>query len=345
MTHPEVQPRHRRSPAADASREHDACGTGFVARASGERSHDIVRKALTALSRVAHRGAASMDNSGDGAGLLTQIPSRLLHRESFRLGGGLTPGQPFAVGMLFLPAEPAPLSAALNLVEDALRAAGLPVHGWREVPIEPAALGPLARASCPAIRQVLVGPPTGPAPDEEEWERLLYLARRDMEREAERQGLARFFVCSLSCRTIVYKALLTGAQLPVFFHDLRYPEFESAFAVFHQRYSTNTLPSWDLAQPFRLLAHNGEINTLWGNRNAMAARENDLVSPVWGEDVRRLLPVVWPGGSDSAGLDNTMELLVRSGRDPLHTIMMLIPQAWGLAPPRTATASAPAVTS
>jgi glutamate synthase (ferredoxin) len=328
MTHSDDSSRHQRTPAAEASREHDACGTGFVARASGERSHDIVRKALTALGRVAHRGAASMDNSGDGAGLLTQIPSRLLHRESFRIDGGLTPGQPFAVGMLFLPTEPTALAAAVSVVEEALRAGGLPVHGWREVPIEVAALGPLARASCPAIRQVLVGPPAGATPDEDGWERTLYLARRDMEREAERRGLAQFFVCSLSCRTIVYKALLTGAQLPVFFHDLRYPEFESAFAVFHQRYSTNTLPSWDLAQPFRLLAHNGEINTLWGNRNAMAAREADLISPVWGEDVRRLLPVIWPGGSDSAGLDNTMELLVRSGRDPLHTIMMLIPQAW-----------------
>ena len=319
---------HRRLPAPDTHREHDACGTGFVARASGERSHDIVRKALTAVARVAHRGAASTDNSGDGAGLLTQIPLRLLHRESWRIGAGLTPGHPFAVGMLFLPAEAAGLAAAVTLVEDTLRLGGLPVYGWREVPVEPSALGPLARASCPAVRQVYVGPPAGEGHDGERWERALYLARRQMEREAERLGLGGFFVCSLSCRTIVYKALLTGTQLPVFFRDLRYPEFESAFAVFHQRYSTNTLPSWALAQPFRLLAHNGEINTLWGNRNAMAAREGDLVSPIWGPDVNRLLPVIWAGGSDSAGLDNTLELLVRSGRDPLHTIMMLVPQAW-----------------
>ncbi|HXI21917.1 MAG TPA: glutamate synthase central domain-containing protein, partial [Gemmatimonadales bacterium] len=164
--------------------------------------------------------------------------------------------------------------------------------------------------------------------DQDGWERLLYLARRDLEREAAAQSLAPFFVCSLSCRTIVYKALLTGTQLPAFFPDLRYPEFESAVAVFHQRYSTNTLPSWPLAQPFRLIAHNGEINTLWGNRNAMAAREAGLSSPIWGPDIERLKPVIWPEGSDSAGFDNTMEMLVRSGRDPLHTVMMLVPQAW-----------------
>ncbi|HXW97456.1 MAG TPA: glutamate synthase large subunit, partial [Gemmatimonadales bacterium] len=152
--------------------------------------------------------------------------------------------------------------------------------------------------------------------------------RRDMDRDAQAAGISPFFVCSLSCRTIVYKALLTGTQLPVFFPDLRYPEYESAVALFHQRYSTNTLPSWPLAQPFRMIAHNGEINTLWGNRNAMAGRESDLASPIWGNDIERLKPVIWPEGSDSAGFDNTMELLVRSGRDPLHTMMMLVPQAW-----------------
>ncbi len=322
---PDVLARHART--APANREHDACGVGFVARATGERSHEIVRMALQAVARVAHRGAASTDNSGDGAGLLTQIPHRLFHREAYRLGLQLPPGRPFGVGAFFLPTAPEPLGRAVRMVEKVLELNGIPCLGWREVPTDPNALGPIAKESCPTIRQLFVGRPVT-ALDEEAWERGLYLARRDMEREAEVEGLAPFFVCSLSCRTIVYKALLTGTQLPVFFPDLRYPEYESSVALFHQRYSTNTLPSWPLAQPFRMIAHNGEINTLWGNRNAMAGREADLASPVWGNDIDRLKPVIWAEGSDSAGFDNTMELLVRSGRDPLHTMMMLVPQAW-----------------
>jgi len=321
----DLRMRHART--SPVRREHDACGVGFVARATGERSHEIVRMALQAVGRVAHRGAASMDNSGDGAGILTQIPGRLFHREAYRLGLNLQPGQPFAVGMFFLPPDHESLHRATFLIEAVLAQNGLPFLGWRDVPHNPSALGPQASASCPAIRQAFVGRPST-APDDDAWERALYLARRDLEREAEQLELSPFFICSLSCRTIVYKALLTGTLLPAFYPDLRYPEYESAVAVFHQRYSTNTLPSWALAQPFRVMAHNGEINTLWGNRNAMAGREADLASPIWGNDIERVKPVIWPGGSDSAGFDNTMELLVRSGRDALHTIMMLVPQAW-----------------
>ncbi len=218
------------------------------------------------------------------------------------------------------------MAVAIELIERALLKNGLPLLGWREVPVEPAALGPLARETCPVIRQVFVGRPA--VTDDDAWERVLYLARRDIEKEARASGITELYVCSLSCRTIVYKALLVGTQLAGFYTDLRFPEFETAIAVFHQRYSTNTLPSWPLAQPFRMIAHNGEINTLWGNRNAMAAREADLGSPVWGSDIERLKPVIWPEGSDSAGFDNTMELLVRSGRTPMHTIMMMVPQAW-----------------
>jgi glutamate synthase domain-containing protein 2/glutamate synthase domain-containing protein 1/glutamate synthase domain-containing protein 3 len=315
---------HRRSTSEFTAREHDACGVGFVAQATGERSHAIVRMALEAVARVAHRGAASIDKSGDGAGILTQIPHRLFHREAYRLG--LPLHQPFAVGSCFLPTEESALAAATALIETALERTGLPHLGWREVPTDPSALGPVARASAPAIRQLFVGQPVA-IEDDDAWERQLYLVRRDIEREAAERGLD-IFIASLSCRTIVYKGLLAGTRLAAFFPDLRYPEFESAVAVFHQRYSTNTLPSWPLAQPFRMIAHNGEINTLWGNRNAMAARESDLASPIWGKDIDRLKPVIWDKGSDSAGFDNTMELLVRSGRDPLHTMMMLVPQAW-----------------
>jgi glutamate synthase (NADPH/NADH) large chain/glutamate synthase (ferredoxin) len=313
--------------ALDPSREHDACGVGFVAHASGARSHEVVAMALEAVARVAHRGAASTDNSGDGAGLLTQIPHRLFYRDAYRLGLHLQPGLPFGVGAFFLPRDPQALGQAVTMIEAVLAEDGIPFLGWRDVPTNPAALGPTALASCPVIRQVLVGRPALAA-DEEAWERALYLARREMERRAEERNLPGFYACSLSCRTIVYKALLTGTQLPAFFTDFRYPEYESAIAIFHQRYSTNTLPSWPLAQPFRLLAHNGEINTLWGNRNAMTMRQPMLASPVWGPRIERLREVIWREGSDSASLDNAMELLTRSGRDVVHTAMMTVPQAW-----------------
>ena len=311
----------------DPWRERDACGTGVVARASGQRSHDVVAMALEAVARVAHRGAASTDNSGDGAGLLTQIPHRLFFRDAYRLGLRLQPGRPFGVGSFFLPSEPEALAVATALIEGVLAEDGIPFLGWRDVPTNPTALGPTAVASCPVIRQAFVGLPAGD-PDEEGWERELYLARREMERRADELGLPGFYVPSLSCRTIVYKALLTGTQLPVFYTDFRYPEYESAIAVFHQRYSTNTLPSWPLAQPFRMLAHNGEINTLWGNRNAMAMRETLLDSPVWGRKVQRIRNAIWEAGSDSASLDNAMELLALSGRDPVHTLMMMCRVAW-----------------
>ncbi|HEX5386330.1 MAG TPA: glutamate synthase large subunit [Gemmatimonadales bacterium] len=317
----------RRGPALDPYRERDACGTGFIARASGLRSHEVVAMALEAVARVAHRGAASTDNSGDGAGLLTQIPHRLFFRDAYRLGLRLQPGRPFGVGAFFLPAEPGALACANALVEAVFAADGIPFLGWRDVPVNPAALGPTARASLPVIRQAFLGMPAGVS-DDEAWERALYLARREMERRADEAGLDGFYVCSLSCRTVVYKALLTGTQLPAFYTDFRYPEYESAVAVFHQRYSTNTLPSWPLAQPFRLIAHNGEINTLWGNRNAMAMRQPMLDSPLWGTRVERIRDAIWAAGSDSASLDNAMELFVRSGRDPVHTLMMMIPQAW-----------------
>ncbi len=300
------------APARDPGREHDACGVGFVAQKGGERSHAVLETALTAVARLAHRGAASNDHSGDGAGVLTQIPRRLLDP------AGST--RPFALGMFFLPQGGPALEWAVAIIERALEELDQPVSCWRDVPVDPAALGPLARASRPVVRQAFVEAPSDYAGDEDAWERRLYVARRLIERRAARQGVAPLYVCSLSCRTVVYKALLTGTELGTFYPDLRSPLFETAIAVFHQRYSTNTLPSWPLAQPFQLLAHNGEINTLWGNRNAMRAREATLPQEV--------KPVVWEGGSDSASLDNALELLVRSGRDPAHALMMLIPEAW-----------------
>src|SRR6266852_666104 len=313
----------------DPWREHDACGVGFVARASGERSADIARLALQALARVAHRGAAATDRSGDGAGLLTQIPAPLFYREAASRGIALVPGQPFAVGAFFLPREHDALGRATAIIEEVLCREGLPVLGWRDVPVDLDVLGAGARASCPTIRQAILSAPAGGRQDDTTWERSLYLARRTIERRMAEAGpgLEPFFVCSLSCRTLVYKALLTGTQLAGFFPDLASSDYETAMAIFHQRYSTNTTSSWPLAQPFRMLAHNGEINTLWGNRNAMRAREPALAGPPWGDAVDRLKPVIWSEGSDSASLDNALELLVRSGRDPVHALMMLVPEA------------------
>src|SRR6266446_6438658 len=320
---------HSRARQLDPWTEHDACGVGFVARASGERSAEIARLALQALARVAHRGAAATDRSGDGAGLLTQIPAPLFYREAASRGIALAPGQPFAVGAFFLPREHDALGRATAIIEEVLCREGLPVLGWRNVPVDLDVLGAGARASCPTIRQVIIAAPAGGRHDETTWERSLYLARRTIERRIADAGpgLEPFFVCSLSCRTLVYKALLTGTQLAGFFPDLASSDYETALAIFHQRYSTNTTSSWPLVQPFRMLAHNGEINTLWGNRNAMRAREPALASPVWGETIDSLKPVIWAEGSDSTSLDNAVELLVRSGRDPVHALMMLVPEA------------------
>src|SRR5213593_3128228 len=318
-----------RARGLDPWREHDACGVGFVARASGRRSADIARLALGALARVAHRGAAATDRSGDGAGLLTQIPAPLFYREAASRGLALAPGQPFAVGSFCLPREHDALGRATAIIEEVLCREGLPVLGWRDVPVDLEVLGAGARASCPTIRQAVIAAPDGGRHDDTTWERSLYLARRTIERRIADAGpgLEPFFVCSLSCRTLVYKALLTGTQLAGFFPDLESPDYETALAIFHQRYSTNTTSSWPLVQPFRMLAHNGEINTLWGNRNAMLAREPALAGPPWGDAVDRLKPVIWSEGSDSASLDNALELLVRSGRDPVHALMMLVPEA------------------
>src|SRR5213082_1488474 len=270
--------RHARAPDLDPWREQDACGVGFVARASGERSHAVTLLALEALKRVAHRGAAASDSSGDGAGVLTQIPAPLFYREALRQGLPLEPGQPFAVGMFFLPREAAALARVTAIIEDVLRGDGLPVLGWREVPVRGDVLGAGARATCPTIRLVLIGPAADRRGDTAAWERALYLARKTIDaRVADAgPGLDPFFVCSLSARTIVYKALLTGTQLGAFFPDLESPDFQTALAVFHQRYSTNTTSSWPLAQQFRLLAHNGEINTLWATatRCARASRRS-----------------------------------------------------------------------
>lgn len=304
----------------------DACGVGFIARQSGERTHEVVSLAVEAAARLAHRGASAADSSADGAGLLTQIPRRLFILAASRLGIHLPADAAVGVGMCFLPVDQRAREEAMSLVNDVLLGDGIPVLGWRDVPVRPEVLGPSARAAMPTIAQILVGRPAGS--DDDAWERQLYLARREMEHRALARGLEPFYICSLSCRTVVYKGLLTGGQLGDFYPDLRDPAFETAIAVFHERYATNTMPRWELAQPFRMLGHNGEINTLWGNRNAMAMRAPLLEAPDFGAHAERLRDPIRPRGSDSASLDNALELLVRAGRSPVHATMMLVPQAW-----------------
>ena len=324
----ELRSERREPPLYDRAYEHDACGVGFVAQVSGQQDHDILVKALQAVANLTHRGAVDADaKTGDGSGVLTQLPRKLLAREAERRGFRVDRPTDLALGMMFLPRQDLvarDLSTAY--VDHALRAQGLVVVGWREVPIDHGALGEKALETRPKIRQVIVARPTGLT--DEAFERALCAARREAERRTAEQGIEGFYVPSLSSRTVVYKGLMLAPQLPTFYADLRDPDYETSLALFHQRYSTNTLPNWMLAQPFRMLAHNGEINTLQGNRAWMRAREPELQSEVWGEALAGLRPIIWTNGSDSASLDNVLELLELSGRDAVHAMMMLVPEAW-----------------
>ncbi len=318
--------RHQLPAAAglyDPRYEHDSCGTGFIADIEGRRTHATLRQALNALENLAHRGAVSADGkSGDGAGVQTQLPRRLLARHLAREGIRLGPGE-LGLGMMFVPPEHE--RVCIDIVDAALEQGGLRRLSWREVPVDAEVLGDKARATLPLVRQVLIGRPHGFDPVA--FERRLYLTRRRIERRAEAAGAVGFYMPSFSHRTVVYKGLMVAPQLGRFYPDLADHDYRTAIAVFHQRYSTNTFPTWQLAQPFRLIAHNGEINTLLGNLNWMRARERELRSSVWGDDIEELLPIVQEGASDSAALDNVFELLVISGRSPLHALMMMIPEA------------------
>ncbi len=302
--------------------ERDACGVGFVADVRGRRSHAVLGHALTAVANLSHRGAVAADGkTGDGAGVLTQLPYALLRRD-LPID---VPDDHLGAGMLFLPATDRGRAAAVALVEEVINTTALSLLGWRDVPTDPSALGTHAAASRPHIAQVVVA--GRPDLSRNALERALYLCRRRIERRAAEAGLD-LYVPSFSSRTVVYKALLTSPALPRFYADLLDPEFQTAIAIFHQRYSTNTFPSWRLAQPFRFLAHNGEINTLQGNALWMRAREPALEAAAWGEQIRELVPVIQEGGSDSAMLDNVVELLAQSGRRLPHALLMLVPQAW-----------------
>ena len=299
--------------------EHDACGVAFVATMTGEASHDIVAKALQALRNLDHRGAAGAEvNSGDGAGILLQVPDAFLRAVTdFELPAAGS----YAVGMGFLPADADDLAKVRTTIEEIAAAEGARVLGWRDVPVEPSVLGSMALGVMPTFSQLFIEPVdasvTGLA-----LERLAFCVRKRAERETEA------YFPSLSARTTVYKGMLTTDQLDHFFPDLRDERMASAIGVVHSRFSTNTFPSWPLAHPFRFIAHNGEINTVMGNRNWMRAREALLASDVIDGDLDRLFPICTPGASDSASFDEVLELLHLGGRSLPHAVLMMIPEAW-----------------
>ncbi len=316
--------------------ERDACGVGFIADQHGKVSHALIEKALSALTCLEHRGGCSADrDSGDGAGLMTAIPAALIQNWLSSQNIVASAQDPIGVGMVFLPQAEAVAAIARQATEQVLQAAGLTLLGWRVVPVKPELLGRQARENQPQIEQVLVQSTQYQGDD---FERQLYLARKQIEQAIatqaataspeEAEQLLEFYMCSFSGRTLIYKGMVRSAVLGDFYEDLRNPDYQSAFAVYHRRFSTNTLPRWPLAQPMRLLGHNGEINTLLGNINWMMAREADLAHPNWGDRLQSIRPVVNPDNSDSATLDNVMELLVRSGRSPMAALMMMVPEAY-----------------
>lgn len=311
--------------------EHDACGIGFVVNIKGAASHQIIREGLTILVNLDHRGARGAEsNTGDGAGILMQVPHQFLKEESHQVGIELPEPGGYAVGMIFLPQDPSLRAECEKIFAKFVHEEGLTLLGWRTVPTHDATLGQSAKSAKPYIRQVFIA--KNPSiNDELAFERRLYIIRKQAEkaiRYSEMKGCEGFYVASLSSRTIVYKGMLTPEQVIEFFPDLSDPRMESALALVHSRFSTNTFPSWERAHPNRFLIHNGEINTLRGNINWMYARESILQSELFGDDITKLLPIINQDGSDSSMFDECFEFLSLAGRSLPHAMMMMIPEPW-----------------
>ena len=315
----------------DPATEHDACGVGFVVDIKGRRSHTLVEQGLTILKNLQHRGACGCEeNTGDGAGILIQIPHAFLARECEKLGVKLPVAGEYGTGLVFLPRDPGQRAACEKLFEAVVREESQVVLGWRDVPVDDSSLGPSARACEPVFRQIFIGR-GGSVKDAVLFELKLYVIRKRIEHAIANSDVAErslFYIPSLSARTIVYKGMLTPDQVEQMFPDLRDPLLDSALALVHSRFSTNTFPSWPLAHPFRFIAHNGEINTLRGNINWMRAREALCASPLFGDDLKKILPIVVENGSDSAIFDNVLEFLHMAGRELPHAVLMMIPEAW-----------------
>jgi glutamate synthase (ferredoxin) len=314
----------------DPQFEHDSCGVGFVVDLKGRTSHRIVTQALTVLKNLLHRGACGCEvNTGDGAGILIQMPHAFLARECARLGITLPPPRWYGAGLVFLPTDPTQATRCQAIFEEIIREEGQALLGWRDVPTDDSPVGPSARAVEPVIKQIFIG--RDPAiRDDRAFERKLYMIRKRVEHGiygSDMPGRKLFYVPSLSSNTLIYKGMLSADQIETMFPDVVDPAVESALALVHQRFSTNTFPSWPLAHPYRYLAHNGEINTLRGNINWMHAREALCESELL-PDLKKILPIVLEGGSDSAIFDNVLEFLVMAGRPLPHAILMMIPEAW-----------------
>ena len=316
----------------DPAHEHDACGVGFIAHIKGKKSHRMIEQGLQILCNLDHRGAVGADPlMGDGAGILIQMPDQFFREEMARQGVALPPAGEYGVGMVFLPKEHASRLACEQELERAVRAERQVLLGWRDVPVDrDMAMSPTVKAKEPVIRQVFIGR----GPDvmvTDALERKLYVIRKTASHAIQQLGLKHgkeYFVPSMSARTIVYKGLLLCGQVGQYYRDLQDPRVITALALVHQRFSTNTFPEWPLAHPYRLIAHNGEINTVKGNYNWLRAREGVMRSPVLGEDLAKLYPIVYAGQSDTATFDNCLELLVMAGYPLAHAVMMMIPEAW-----------------
>jgi glutamate synthase (NADPH/NADH) large chain len=316
----------------DPSQEKDACGVGFIANIKGVKSHQIVADAINILCNLEHRGATGADSRfGDGAGILVQIPHAFFVRKTRELGFTLPEPGKYAIGALFMPRDVPWRNVIKGIIADQIKAEGLKLLGWRDVPTDNASLGETVKPTEPANMQVFIGIGKAKIADEDEFERRLYILRKSISQaiyQRRERGLAGYYPCSMSCRTIIYKGMFLADQLGSYYADLHEDDFESALALVHQRFSTNTFPTWSLAHPYRMVAHNGEINTLRGNTNWMAARQASVESELYGKDISRLWPISYEGQSDTACFDNALEFLVQGGYSLPHAVMMMIPEAW-----------------
>ncbi|HET6322145.1 MAG TPA: glutamate synthase subunit alpha, partial [Hyphomicrobium sp.] len=312
----------------DPANERDACGVGFIADLNGRKSHRIVSDALKILANLEHRGAVGADPlAGDGAGILVQIPHDFLKEECGALGFTLPPPGRYAVGYIFMPRDARLRAHCERVWTRIVKEEGLELLGWRSVPVDNSSLSEMVKKTEPVHRQVFIGCPPS-ITDQDEFERRLYLVRKIVSnsiQDAYKNRDIGHYTVSLSSRTLVYKGMFLSYQVKAYYADLSDPRFVSAMALVHQRFSTNTFPSWKLAHPYRMVAHNGEINTLRGNVNWMAARQASVSSPLYGDDISKLWPISYEGQSDTACFDNALEFLVMGGYSLTHAAMMLIP--------------------
>src|SRR6202048_144558 len=315
----------------DPALEKESCGVASIANIKGRKSHQIVSDALNILCNLEHRGAVGADpRAGDGAGILVQIPHAFFARKTKALGFTLPQPGDYAVGALFMPREKAWRKVIQSIIADQIKDEQLTLLGWREVPTDNSSLGETVKPTEPAHMQVFIGRGAH-IKNDEEFERRLYILRKSISQaiyQRRDRGLAGYYPVSLSCRTVVYKGMFLADQLAKYYPDLSEPDFDSALALVHQRFSTNTFPTWSLAHPYRMIAHNGEINTLRGNVNWMAARQASVHSELYGKDISRLWPISYEGQSDTACFDNALEFLVQGGYSLPHAVMMMIPEAW-----------------